>query len=88
MGLLQGRVDAHCFIILDTFALPVEGTETRVNAQQQAYEYMTVYTDRSERMGIKEKVRKWCDLEEKLLEEITIDTFMAQKIIPERSYFH
>ncbi|PAV64001.1 hypothetical protein WR25_00260 [Diploscapter pachys] len=59
MGLLQGRVDAHCFIILDTFALPVEGTETRVNAQQQAYEYMTVYTDRSERMGIKEKIVGW-----------------------------
>jgi len=29
---------------MDSFALPVEGTETRVNAQAAAYEYMAAYT--------------------------------------------
>ena len=32
-------------IVIDTFALPVEGTETRVNAQSEAYEYMAEYTE-------------------------------------------
>ncbi|KJH52712.1 Mov34/MPN/PAD-1 family protein [Dictyocaulus viviparus] len=59
MGLMQGRVDGNAFIIMDTFALPVEGTETRVNAQAQAYEYMSVYTDLCEAEGKKEKVVGW-----------------------------
>ncbi|CAI5448299.1 unnamed protein product [Caenorhabditis angaria] len=59
MGLLQGRIDANSFIILDAFALPVEGTETRVNAQAQAYEYMSVYTDLCDTEGRKEKVVGW-----------------------------
>lgn len=59
MGLLQGRIDANSFIILDVFALPVEGTETRVNAQAQAYEYMTVYSDLCETEGRQEKVVGW-----------------------------
>ena len=40
MGMLQGKIAGDTFIILDTYALPVEGTETRVNAQAEAYEYM------------------------------------------------
>eukprot|EP00878_Enallax_costatus_P036263 GHUV01040672.1.p1 GENE.GHUV01040672.1~~GHUV01040672.1.p1 ORF type:complete len:126 (-),score=28.94 GHUV01040672.1:379-756(-) len=40
MGLLQGKVQNDTFIVIDSFALPVEGTETRVNAQAEAYEYM------------------------------------------------
>ena len=36
----QGKVVGDAFIVLDAFALPVEGTETRVNAQAEAYEYM------------------------------------------------
>ena len=35
MGLLLGKVDANVMIVMDSFALPVEGTETRVNAQAQ-----------------------------------------------------
>lgn len=45
MGLLLGKVAAHTMIVMDSFALPVEGTETRVNAQAQAYEYMTAYIE-------------------------------------------
>ncbi len=51
-------MDAHTLIVMDSFALPVEGTETRVNAQAQAYEYMTLYTENCEPVGRLEKVRK------------------------------
>jgi COP9 signalosome complex subunit 5 len=43
MGMMQGRVDGDCFVITDAFALPVEATEVRVNAQAEAYEYMVEY---------------------------------------------
>ncbi|CAD6197514.1 unnamed protein product [Caenorhabditis auriculariae] len=59
MGLMQGRIDANSLIILDAFALPVEGTETRVNAQSQAYEYMSIYTDLCDTENRKEKVVGW-----------------------------
>ena len=42
---LQGKVEGDCFIVLDAFALPVEGTETRVNAQQEAYEYIIDFAE-------------------------------------------
>lgn len=45
MGLLLGKVDGNTMIVMDSFALPVEGTETRVNAQAQAYEYMSSYIE-------------------------------------------
>jgi len=59
MGLMQGRVDANTLIVMDSFALPVEGTETRVNAQAQAYEFMTTYTESCEPVGRLEKVVGW-----------------------------
>lgn len=40
-------------IVMDSFALPVEGTETRVNAQAQAYEYMTAYIEAAKQVNIK-----------------------------------
>ena len=40
MGILQGKVMKETFIVVDVFALPVEGSETRVNAQAEAYEFM------------------------------------------------
>ena len=43
MGMLQGKVQGDTFVIVDTYALPVEGTETRVNAAEGAYEYMITY---------------------------------------------
>ncbi|KAJ3282102.1 COP9 signalosome complex subunit 5a, partial [Rhizoclosmatium sp. JEL0117] len=43
MGLMQGKVVGDQMIVMDAFALPVEGTETRVNAAQEGYEYMVDY---------------------------------------------
>ena len=44
MGLMQGKCEGDSIIVMDAFALPVEGTETRVNAQADAYEYMVEYS--------------------------------------------
>ena len=41
----QVCLQGDTFIIIDVFALPVEGTETRVNAQEEAYEYMFQYLE-------------------------------------------
>ncbi|CCK72846.1 COP9 signalosome catalytic subunit RRI1 KNAG_0L02300 [Huiozyma naganishii CBS 8797] len=43
MGLLVGTTVGSQFIITQSFALPVLGTETRVNAQAESYEYMVKY---------------------------------------------
>ena len=43
--MMLGKVDGATMIVMDVFALPVEGTETRVNAQSQAYEYMSTYVN-------------------------------------------
>lgn len=59
MGMLQGKVDGDTFIIVDTFALPVEGTETRVNAQEEAYEYLVSYPETAQKFGRFEKVVGW-----------------------------
>lgn len=64
MGLMQGKIDPNdsrgpSLIVMDAFALPVEGTETRVNAQADAYEYMVEF----QRLGFegsrKENVMGW-----------------------------
>lgn len=43
MGLMQGKIDGDTFIVMDAFALPVTGTETRVNAGSEGEEYMVQY---------------------------------------------
>lgn len=45
MGMLQGKVLRDTFLVLDAFALPVEGTETRVNAQSEANEFMIDFNE-------------------------------------------
>lgn len=59
MGLLLGKVDANTMVVMDSFALPVEGTETRVNAQSQAYEYMTAYIEAAKQVGRLENAIGW-----------------------------
>lgn len=43
MGLMQGKIQDDTFIVMDAFALPVLGTETRVNAGSEGDEYMVQY---------------------------------------------
>lgn len=52
MGLMQGKTDGDAIIVMDAFALPVEGTETRVNAQADAYEYMVEYSQTTKEVRV------------------------------------
>jgi COP9 signalosome complex subunit 5 len=52
MGLMQGKVMGNSLVIMDSFALPVQGTETRVNAANEANEYMVKYIQESEKVCI------------------------------------
>ena len=59
MGLMQGKIMGDTVYVMDAFALPVEGTETRVNAQQEGYEYMVQYVTSSKAVGRLENVVGW-----------------------------
>lgn len=51
MGMLVGKTVGDTFVVIDSFALPVEGTETRVNAQAEAYEYMVDFLETNKVSG-------------------------------------
>jgi len=59
MGLMQGKVMGTSIVIMDSFALPVQGTETRVNAASEANEYMVEYIQGSEKAGRLENAIGW-----------------------------
>ena len=64
MGLMLGKIDPDdargpTMIVMDVFALPVEGTETRVNAQADAYEYMVEFLSVARDSGRLENVLGW-----------------------------
>lgn len=59
MGMLQGKVVGDTFLVLDAFALPVEGTETRVNAQAEAYEFMIDFAESNKSVGRLENMVGW-----------------------------
>lgn len=55
MGLMQGFVEEGALVITDVFRLPVEGTETRVNAQDEANEYMVNFPTLSRDQGARQE---------------------------------
>ncbi|CAJ2505968.1 Uu.00g000980.m01.CDS01 [Anthostomella pinea] len=55
MGLMQGYTDGDTIVVTDAFGLPVEGTETRVNAQDDANEYMIQHLQLSRDQGSREE---------------------------------
>ena len=61
MGLMQGYIctETRDMIVTDAFALPVEGTETRVNAAAEGYEYMIQYLGTMKAMGRNDNVMGW-----------------------------
>ncbi|KAJ5165988.1 COP9 signalosome complex subunit 5 [Penicillium capsulatum] len=59
MGLMQGYILAETFVVTDAFRLPVEGTETRVNAQDEANEYMVSYLQSCRDAGRMENAIGW-----------------------------
>ncbi|KAL4068437.1 JAB1/Mov34/MPN/PAD-1 ubiquitin protease-domain-containing protein [Scleroderma yunnanense] len=59
MGLMQGKVVGNTIVIMDSFALPVQGTETRVNAASEANEYMVTYVQECDKVKRMENVVGW-----------------------------
>lgn len=59
MGLMQGYTTGDTIVITDAFRLPVEGTETRVNAQNDANEYIVSYLELCRQQGRQENVVGW-----------------------------
>ena len=59
MGLMQGYTHNDTIIVTDAFRLPVEGTETRVNAQNEANEYIISYLEKCREQGRHENVVGW-----------------------------
>lgn len=54
MGTMTGKVDveSRTIYIMDAYALPVEGTETRVNAGDEAYEFMVEWQESSKKVNV------------------------------------
>jgi COP9 signalosome complex subunit 5 len=98
MGMLQGKPVGDSIVVVDVFVLPVEGTETRVNAQAEAYEYMVEYNQRSKESGRQENVVGWyhshpgygcwlsgIDVNTQLLNQEYTEPFLAIVIDPIRT---
>ena len=98
MGLMQGWIAGHTFIVTDAFRLPVEGTETRVNAQEEANEYMPAYLQSSRDVGQMENAVGWyhshpgygcwlsgIDVSTQATYQVFEDPFLAVVIDPDRT---
>lgn len=60
MGIMTGCIGPnHNFIVLDSYALPVEATETRVNALGDAYGYVVQYLASLRKVGRNENIVGW-----------------------------
>ncbi|PRT53121.1 COP9 signalosome complex subunit 5 [Wickerhamiella sorbophila] len=59
MGILTGSVIENAFVVLDCYGLPVEATETRVNAMGEAYEYMVQYIESQQSTGNSDNIVGW-----------------------------
>ncbi|KAJ1970642.1 DEAH-box ATP-dependent RNA helicase prp43 [Dimargaris xerosporica] len=77
MGLLQGKVQDRTLLVMDVFALPVEGTETRVNAQDEAYEYMVDYLIQAKEASI--------DVNTQMINQQFQDPWVAIVVDPKRT---
>ncbi|KAJ9627761.1 COP9 signalosome catalytic subunit rri1 [Taxawa tesnikishii (nom. ined.)] len=98
MGLMQGYIQHETFIVTDALRLPVEGTETRVNAQDEANEYMINYLQRSRDAGQLENAVGWyhshpgygcwlsgIDVNTQSTQQTFQDPFVAVVIDPDRT---
>lgn len=98
MGLMQGKIAGDTFIVTDAFRLPVEGTETRVNAQDEANEYMVGYLQACRDQGKLENAVGWyhshpgygcwlsgIDVSTQSTQQTFSDPFLAVVIDPDRT---
>lgn len=98
MGLMQGKIAGDTFVVTDAFRLPVEGTETNVNAGAQADEYMVQYLTACRDSGKFENAVGWyhshpgygcwlsgTDVQTQMLQQQGYDPFVAVVIDPDRT---
>ncbi|EJD54201.1 Mov34-domain-containing protein [Auricularia subglabra TFB-10046 SS5] len=98
MGLMQGKVVDRALVIMDSFALPVQGTETRVNAANEANEFMVQYISESDKVSRLENAIGWyhshpgygcwlsgIDVNTQLTNQKYQDPFVAVVIDPNRT---
>ena len=97
MGLMQGKILGDSFIVTDAFRLPVEGTETRVNASESANEYIVQYLQLCRDNGRQDNVLGWyhshpgygcwlsgIDVDTEMIQQFQ-DPFVAVVIDPDRT---
>jgi COP9 signalosome complex subunit 5 len=98
MGLMQGSIHGDTFVVSDALRLPVEGTETRVNAQDEANEYMIQFLDKARENGQPDNVVGWyhshpgygcwlsgIDVSTQFTQQMYQDPFCAVVIDPDRT---
>lgn len=98
MGLMQGYTLHDAFVVTDAFRLPVDGTETRVNAQDDANEYLVEYLDLCRAQGRQENVVGWyhshpgygcwlsgIDVDTQAVQQQFQDPFLAVVVDPHRT---
>jgi COP9 signalosome complex subunit 5 len=98
MGLMQGKIVGDTFIVTDAFRLPVEGTETRVNAAAEGDEYMVTYLEGCRAAKKMENAIGWyhshpgygcwlsgIDVNTQALQQQFQDPFLAVVIDPDRT---
>lgn len=98
MGLMQGKIAGDTFIVTDAFRLPVEGTETRVNASAEADEYIVQYLQSGRDNGRLENAVGWyhshpgygcwlsgIDVNTQMTYQSYSDPFLAVVIDPDRT---
>lgn len=98
MGLMQGYISGTSIIVTDAFRLPVEGTETRVNAQDEANEYMVNFLQSARDAGQLENAVGWyhshpgygcwlsgIDVNTQMTQQMFSDPFVAVVIDPDRT---
>ncbi|KAK9471979.1 JAB1/Mov34/MPN/PAD-1 ubiquitin protease-domain-containing protein [Dipodascopsis tothii] len=59
MGMMTGKIMGDAIVVMDAYPLPVEGTETRVNPQSEAYEFMVQYLSTLNSVGRRENIVGW-----------------------------
>eukprot|EP00760_Papus_ankaliazontas_P005037 PhM_4_TR12354/c0_g2_i1/m.17098/K09613/COPS5, CSN5; COP9 signalosome complex subunit 5 len=59
MGLMQGYIADNTFVVLDSFALPVDASEVECSASQATMEYMIQYLENAKLAGKEEPAVGW-----------------------------
>jgi COP9 signalosome complex subunit 5 len=98
MGMMVGTVRGDAIVVTDVFSLPVEGTETRVNAASEANEYMVQYLEEWKRTARPEGALGWyhshpgygcwlsgIDVETQALYQTHYDPWLAIVVDPTRT---